>query len=290
MRVGYLVALAVADLRLRWRGGDAAGQLADWLSQGVPGGRGGRHSALYETYLQTDAWRARRERTLLLAGYTCQRCGRAKATDAHHLTYDRLGRERDGDLLALCEPCHGALHGRPAGAAADAGDTGAGEGDTRPMDTLTLRALWLTAVDAPLAPALELLTGAGLALLGLSARPGRRRRGRGSSWRRGARPGRDRGARAPPSSPGAPAGWGWRRLGLALGGRAIALAAVPGPDGAAVLWCALGAVVPAPGAGRLDALGGRPARWPRFPGPPSPTTCAGSPRRSRGGTGRRPAG
>jgi hypothetical protein len=115
VRVGYLVALAVADLRLRWRGGDAAGQLADWLSQGVPGARGGRHSALYTTYLQTDAWRARRERTLLLAGYTCQHCGRAKATDAHHLTYDRLGCERDGDLLALCEPCHGALHGRPAG-------------------------------------------------------------------------------------------------------------------------------------------------------------------------------
>jgi hypothetical protein len=117
VRVGYLVALAVADLRLRWWGGDAAGQLADWLSDGGRRGPGGRHSALYTTYLQTDAWRARRERTLLLAGYTCQRCGRAKATDAHHLTYDRLGRERDGDLLALCEPCHGALHGRPGGGA-----------------------------------------------------------------------------------------------------------------------------------------------------------------------------
>ena len=34
------------------------------------------------------------------------------------------------------------------------------------MDTLRLRALWLAAVDAPLAPALGLLTGAGLALLG----------------------------------------------------------------------------------------------------------------------------
>jgi hypothetical protein len=33
----------------------------------------------------------------------------------HHLTYARLGRERPGDLLAVCEACHGALHGRPGG-------------------------------------------------------------------------------------------------------------------------------------------------------------------------------
>ena len=118
VRVAYLAAVALADLRLRWRGGDAAGQLADWLSEGAAGGRRGdgrRHSVLYETYLQTPAWRERRGRTLMLAGYACQRCGRAKATDAHHLTYERLGRERDGDLLALCEACHGALHGRTGG-------------------------------------------------------------------------------------------------------------------------------------------------------------------------------
>jgi HNH endonuclease len=110
VRVGYLVALALADLRLRWRGGDAAGQLADWLSGGR-GGPGG-HSLLYTTYLQSDAWRARRERTLLLAGGVCQRCGRERATDAHHKHYRTLGRERDGDLEALCPACHAQLHGR----------------------------------------------------------------------------------------------------------------------------------------------------------------------------------
>jgi hypothetical protein len=110
IRTGYLVALALADLRLRWRGGDAAGQLADWLSGGR-GGPGG-HSLLYTSYLQSDAWRARRERTLMLAGGTCQRCGRARAREAHHLTYDRLTREKDADLLAVCVPCHRQLHGR----------------------------------------------------------------------------------------------------------------------------------------------------------------------------------
>jgi hypothetical protein len=105
------------------------------------------------------------------------------------------------------------------------------------VDTLTLRALWLTAVDAPLAPAPGLLTGAGLALLGLCA---------GSAvaaWLRfrlappGARPGG-----------GGASLLAWRagRLGLGvlaltLGARAVVLIAAPDPDAAAALRCALAA-------------------------------------------------
>jgi hypothetical protein len=108
VRVGYLVALALADLRLHWRGGDAAGALADWL-----GARGaGGHTAFYDAYLQSDAWRAKRARVLQLAGGVCQDCGRARATDAHHLTYARLGAERPEDLRALCPRCHARAHGR----------------------------------------------------------------------------------------------------------------------------------------------------------------------------------
>ena len=80
----------------------------------------------------------------MLAGYACQRCGRAKATDAHHLTYERLGRERDGDLLARARPATARCTAVPAGA--DAGRVG---GRHRSVDTPTLRMLWLAAVDAP---------------------------------------------------------------------------------------------------------------------------------------------
>lgn len=117
VRVVYLVFLALADLRLRRAGGDAAAELAAWLRQNDADadpfrrGRGG-HSAFYESYLQSPMWAAKRERALMLAGGACQDCGRRKATDAHHLTYDRLGRERDTDLLALCAGCHAARHGR----------------------------------------------------------------------------------------------------------------------------------------------------------------------------------
>jgi 5-methylcytosine-specific restriction endonuclease McrA len=64
----------------------------------------------YVSYMQSDAWRARRARTLMLAGSACQRCG-ARVTAAHHQTYDRLGHERDADLEALCPGCHAAAHG-----------------------------------------------------------------------------------------------------------------------------------------------------------------------------------
>ncbi|HVG96165.1 MAG TPA: hypothetical protein VNK05_04665 [Chloroflexota bacterium] len=93
-RAGYTVAAAWTDLRLRHRAGDAAGRSGEYL-----------------TYLQADAWRARRARTLLLAGGACQRCGR-RATDAHHKTYERLGNERDGDREALCGGCHDRRRGR----------------------------------------------------------------------------------------------------------------------------------------------------------------------------------
>jgi hypothetical protein len=110
------------------------------------------------------------------------------------------------------------------------------------VDTLTLRALWLTAVDAPLAPALELLTGAGVAVLGLGAVLA------AAAWLRFLlAPGGPPGAR-PGGEDASLLAWragrlGLAALGLALGARAVALAAAPGPDVTAALWCALAAAV-----------------------------------------------
>jgi hypothetical protein len=49
-------------------------------------------------------------RTSTRAGGICQQCGKARATDAHHLTYVRLGFEEDKDLRALCAACHRLAH------------------------------------------------------------------------------------------------------------------------------------------------------------------------------------
>jgi hypothetical protein len=64
----------------------------------------------YRRYLRSDAWAARRERALRRAGGRCGRCGAGVPAEVHHLTYERLGAERDGDLIALCAPCHRDAH------------------------------------------------------------------------------------------------------------------------------------------------------------------------------------
>ena len=81
-----------------------------------PGDAGGpAHTERYRAVMGSGGWRRRRAAAIRRAGRRCQRCGARGPLDVHHLTYRRLGRERPGDLLAVCERCHGALHGRPAG-------------------------------------------------------------------------------------------------------------------------------------------------------------------------------
>lgn len=60
----------------------------------------------YKEYLQTPIWRTRRNRSLKLANYRCQRCAAGRALQVHHRTYVRLGAEWDEDLEVLCEGCH----------------------------------------------------------------------------------------------------------------------------------------------------------------------------------------
>ena len=87
-----------------------------WWRARCLGGAGGRaHSERYRAVLASGGWRRRRAAAIRRAGRRCQRCGARGPLDVHHLTYRTLGRERPGDLLALCESCHGAVHGRPAG-------------------------------------------------------------------------------------------------------------------------------------------------------------------------------
>ncbi len=63
----------------------------------------------YEMYIASDEWKRRRRRAIELAGYCCERCGATawdKKLEVHHLTYERMGHEKDSDLMALCPECH----------------------------------------------------------------------------------------------------------------------------------------------------------------------------------------
>ena len=64
--------------------------------------------AIYEARMRRADWREyHRLRILNRANGFCEACGKkTRCLDIHHLTYERLGHERDEDLQAVCRPCH----------------------------------------------------------------------------------------------------------------------------------------------------------------------------------------
>ena len=66
----------------------------------------------YQQYLQSDAWKEKRNAILKAAGYRCRKCGE-RATEVHHETYRRIYKEKLTDLTALCRKCHETVHTAP---------------------------------------------------------------------------------------------------------------------------------------------------------------------------------
>lgn len=64
----------------------------------------------YQAYIQSPEWERVRKRILKRARGKCEKCQKRPPIQVHHLTYDRLGNERDEDLLAVCGPCHQSCH------------------------------------------------------------------------------------------------------------------------------------------------------------------------------------
>lgn len=65
----------------------------------------------YREYLKTDHWQFLRRRLLDRAGRTCRCCYAENVLlDVHHLSYGRLGREPESDLVVICRPCHKMVH------------------------------------------------------------------------------------------------------------------------------------------------------------------------------------
>lgn len=64
----------------------------------------------YAVYLTTVHWEKLRERKLIQADHTCEKCPRHHGLEVHHLTYVRLGEELLDDLQVLCAICHREAH------------------------------------------------------------------------------------------------------------------------------------------------------------------------------------
>lgn len=61
----------------------------------------------YNSYIKGPRWAAKREAYFNAFGKYCRACLTTYGPiQLHHMTYDRLGRERMSDLIALCTKCH----------------------------------------------------------------------------------------------------------------------------------------------------------------------------------------
>jgi predicted HNH restriction endonuclease len=67
----------------------------------------------YQAYLRSPEWQKIRGQILFDATgnrVKCQRCKVRLAREVHHLTYERIFRERLSDLQPVCSICHQRIH------------------------------------------------------------------------------------------------------------------------------------------------------------------------------------
>lgn len=64
----------------------------------------------YKRYLRSLHWKLLKARTVERG--VCEFCGETEPEqwDVHHTTYDRIGNERDEDLMLVCHDCHTWIH------------------------------------------------------------------------------------------------------------------------------------------------------------------------------------
>ncbi len=67
-------------------------------------------SGAYAQYIQSDAWKSKRNEVFSRRGRKCQDCGSCERIEVHHLTYANLGAEKLHDLRVLCHHCHEKRH------------------------------------------------------------------------------------------------------------------------------------------------------------------------------------
>ena len=65
----------------------------------------------YVQYLHSPEWAVRSRACIEAAHGVCVKCRRRTAIQAHHASYDRVGKENPDDLEAVCLECHKSFHG-----------------------------------------------------------------------------------------------------------------------------------------------------------------------------------
>lgn len=67
----------------------------------------------YAEYLRHPRFRAIRALVMERARDTCERCGKRRASEVHHLRYPKWGTfDVPENMIAICHPCHCEIHGK----------------------------------------------------------------------------------------------------------------------------------------------------------------------------------
>jgi len=64
----------------------------------------------YMEYLKTDWWKHRRKKFINKFKIKDCYCCKESFREVHHCSYDRIGNEKDKDLVLLCNKCHNEVH------------------------------------------------------------------------------------------------------------------------------------------------------------------------------------
>jgi hypothetical protein len=65
----------------------------------------------YFQYIKSTMWRTRKHKYYQTHSRKCEACGRTDSIELHHIVYpDSFGREKDTDLVCLCDICHSDFH------------------------------------------------------------------------------------------------------------------------------------------------------------------------------------
>lgn len=64
----------------------------------------------YTEYLKSDHWKKTRKKALKRAKNRCQLCNKKSKLQVHHRTYKNKGKEKNEDLIVLCNDCHAKFH------------------------------------------------------------------------------------------------------------------------------------------------------------------------------------
>jgi len=109
-------AIRDAEERIRIYGNGEREQETEFVNELGPVGEaiilGGKvlPKRYYYAYIRSEFWKIKASAAKLYAGGRCQVCNSKEDLNAHHRTYERLGREEYIDITVLCRSCHSLFH------------------------------------------------------------------------------------------------------------------------------------------------------------------------------------